>query len=68
MWTTFDIELIIPLTAVVSFVLGGIVTGLLLAKADETVTKQVEASGMWRIKGRAYRLVRSPGLDELSKS
>ena len=65
MWTQFDVVLVAALFGMFCF-FGGVVIAVLVIYRSETIEeREIEKSGMWRIDDRAYRLVRSQGLDNV---
>ena len=68
MWTSLDVELVIALALFCGFILGTL-WALSFASTHRAREKEIdtEKSAMWSINGRAYRLVRSPGMDEMNK-
>lgn len=67
MWTSLDVGLVIALALFCGFILGTL--GALSFASTHQARKEIdtEKSAMWSINGRAYRLVRSPGMDEMNR-
>jgi hypothetical protein len=58
-----EFQLSVTLACLLGMLVGAWVAWIAMATARRKQDFHVEKSQMWRIEGRAYRLVPSPGLD-----
>jgi hypothetical protein len=64
--STLEVELALSLAAVLGFIGGMGVCAGSMQRLQNSADRDIEKAAVWRIEDRAYRLVRTPGLDDIT--